>query len=534
MDEARKKTDKILEQMEKKVDEIYKEAYSGISEKWDKFMDSHYPKLDRAAKELEKAKKSGDRAAIKEAEDLYQRTAKNIVVNNRRFTSMANETAAKISHTNEVALSYVNDQMPEVYTLNYNAFGDQTIKGYSFALVNEEAVKNLAKSDKTLLPKKKIDIPKDMQWNKKLINSQMMQGILQGENITKMAKRLQNVTDMNRKSAIRNARTMTTCAENKGRQDSFTKATEDGVVMTREWIAAHDGRTRDWHVELDGVEVGVDEAWVNEYGEIMYPGDDGADPANVYNCRCAMRAHVKGFKWNQKQEFAGYDKTGILSDDSISELDSRVKSSVSNTIAKLNNEYPVIKKYLETSGTQYQRLYNDDKHGIMSTETEVRKGKLVTKKLVFNDGGKNEKIYSSLDNMKEYVMKEQGEWFMPCAKDKAADYLPTHEYGHIIQDYILNKNYNWKDIPKDKLQETYRERCLEVYKDLVKCGKKNGTIKDMDSAVEELSQYALKQVGKNHNTSDVFAESFANSKCGSPNSWGKTMEFYLKEKGVKE
>ena len=46
----------------------------------------------------------------------------------------------------------------------------------------------------------------------------------------------------------------------------------------------------------NGVEVGIDEAWENEYGPIMYPGDPNADPANVYNCRCSIRAHVKGFK----------------------------------------------------------------------------------------------------------------------------------------------------------------------------------------------------------------------------------------------
>lgn len=302
MDEARKKTDKKLQKMEKKVNNIYEEAYSDISEKWNKFMNSHYPKLDRAIQDLREAEKSGDAAAIKKAKDVYERTAKNIVVNNRRFNSMAEETAAKISHTNEIALAYVNDQLPGIYSLNYNAFGEEKIKGYSFSLVNESAVKELAKSDKTLLPKKKLDIPKDMQWNKKLINSQMMQGILQGENIPTMAKRLMNVTDMNRVSAIRNARTMTTAAENKGRQDSYKKATEDGVIMKRIWVATTDDRTRAWHSDLDGVAVDVDEPWENDYGEIMFPGDPTADPANVYNCRCSIRAHVLGFRWNKDLE----------------------------------------------------------------------------------------------------------------------------------------------------------------------------------------------------------------------------------------
>jgi hypothetical protein len=287
--------------MEKKVSEIYTEAYDDISKKWNDFMKSHYPKLKSANDKLQEALKSGNKDEIAEAKALYERTAKNITVNNRRFQSMSDDVAAKLSHTNEVALSYINNKMPAIYTKNYNAFGDEVIDGYSFSLVNEDAVRVLAISDKALLPSKKIDIPKDMQWNKKMINSQVMQGIIQGESIPKLANRLMNVTDMDRASAIRNARTMTTAAENKGRQDSFKQARSDGIVMKRRWVATNDERTRAWHTDLSGVEVDIDEPWQNDFGEIMFPGDPKADPCNVYNCRCAMRAVIKGFDWGQSK-----------------------------------------------------------------------------------------------------------------------------------------------------------------------------------------------------------------------------------------
>ena len=202
---------------------------------------------------------------------------------------------------NEVAVNYLNGNLANIYTVNYNAFGDEKISGYNFSLVNEEAVKELATTDKSLLPTKKIDPKKDIAWNEKQINSQMLQGILQGENIPKMADRLMTVVGMNKTSAIRNARTMTTAAENKGRQDSFKKAQNDGVIMEREWVATRDERTRAWHADLDHVAVAIDEPWVNEYGEIMFPGDPTADPANVYNCRCSIRARVQGFKWNEEE-----------------------------------------------------------------------------------------------------------------------------------------------------------------------------------------------------------------------------------------
>lgn len=288
--------------MEKKVTNIYSRAQKEISKKWNEYMESHKGKVDTVYNTLQEAIKSGDRSAIDAAKAEYERTVKNVTLNNNRYKAMVNETTAKLAHTNEVALDYVNGNMAKVYTLNYNDFANENITGYNFALVNEQAMKNLAKSDKSLLPKKKLDIPKDQRWNTKSINAEVLQGILQGENIPKIAKRLTHVTDMNRKSAIRNARTMITSAENKGKQDSFEKAEEDGIILVRRWVATHDERTRESHALLDGQEVGTKEPFTSIYGKIMYPGDPTADAADVYNCRCALRSVVKGFAWNTEED----------------------------------------------------------------------------------------------------------------------------------------------------------------------------------------------------------------------------------------
>ena len=294
--------------MEREITKIYQEANKDISKKWDAYMKSHKAKVDKAHADLLEAIKSGDKDDIAKAREEYERAVANVTVNNKRFQDMRDEICAKMTHVNEVAVDYVNGNMPKIYTVNYNQFGDTPIKGYSFALVNENAVKNLINTGDLSLYKH-VDPVKDMAWNEKYINSQVLQGILQGESIPKISARIfpeimdkGGLIERNKATAVRIARTMTTAAENKGRQDSFKKAEDDGVIMEREWIAAHDDHTRAWHLELHGVRVGVDEPWENEYGEIMYPGDPNADPANVYNCRCSIRAHVKGFKRNEDIE----------------------------------------------------------------------------------------------------------------------------------------------------------------------------------------------------------------------------------------
>lgn len=58
---------------------------------------------------------------------------------------------------------------------------------------------------------------------------------------------------------------------------------------TKMWVAVLDDHTRDWHAEADGQEVSVDEPYVVNDEELMYPGDDSLDASdeNLINCRCS-------------------------------------------------------------------------------------------------------------------------------------------------------------------------------------------------------------------------------------------------------
>ena len=288
-DTAHAKTDLKLEEMEKRLSAIYSRAEKEIQQTADEYF-SKFAKQDEAKRKLLEQGKI--------TEDEYTKWRKGKVMYGKRFTEMKEQCTKQLLNVNQTALAYVNGELPEVYAINYNAIAGSVdgVGGYSFTLVDADTVRNLAVTDTSLLPYKEIDPKKDIPWNMKKINAETLQGILQGESMDKIAKRMMNVQEMNKTQAIRSARTIVTGAENKGRQDSYARAEADGIVMKREWIATNDSRTRHWHAELDGVEVDVDEPWVNDFGEIMFPGDPSADPANTYNCRCSMRAKVIGFK----------------------------------------------------------------------------------------------------------------------------------------------------------------------------------------------------------------------------------------------
>src|SRR5699024_9696569 len=116
----------------------------------------------------------------------------------------------------------------------------------------------------------------------------------QGKSVGKIATDLQaRVTEMNRSSAVRAARTAITGAQNAGRMDSYKAAADRGIQVRKRWIATKDGRTRHAHQKLDGQTVDWDKPFNSELGKIRFPGDPRAKPALTYNCRCTLRTVEK-------------------------------------------------------------------------------------------------------------------------------------------------------------------------------------------------------------------------------------------------
>lgn len=164
---------------------------------------------------------------------------------------------------------------------------------YAFALVDRHTVERLQKDGDITLPYKDLDKIKDERWNTKLFTSRLLQGILNGDPIPNIAARLLDVVGYNESAAMRNARTMTTACENRGRQDSYEELADNGVVQKKVWIATPDDRTRASHLEIDGEEVDIDAEFSNK---LKYPADPDGAESEVYNCRCSMRDHIVGFR----------------------------------------------------------------------------------------------------------------------------------------------------------------------------------------------------------------------------------------------
>lgn len=507
MPSARQQTDKQLEDMEKRLKELYSQAEKELKDKWEVFAKTQESKLKEAYNVLQEAKKGENWKEINKAKAEYEHIVRNATLNNERYKALVNETTERLANVNETATNYINNNMSKIYTINYNDFANQNLKGYSFTLMNEQALKNIARSDKTFLPQKQLNRTKDKHWNEKQINSQLFQGILQGESINKIANRLMHVTDMNRSAAIRNARTMVTAAENKGKQDACEKAQSDGVIIVRRWVATGDERTRDWHAELDGVEVGVEEPWVNTLpdgteDELMYPGDPEADPSNTYNCRCTFVTEIQGFEWNEQQE----EEESTEEVESVEEMESEyseeenteeISEETGDYAEQMQNSMGEAYEYHRTENNLNEVPYGEGAETIFDvrftdmdnslkeatvSQFEELSSKYDTTIQQFRPMDKMEYManldnfattfhnyetdsstimynpvkFTDLDRLRE--LKEKG--YMPQIADELIDrYILTHEFAHTLIDMgtELNNKRNWVNANYDKVRSARKE-----------------------------------------------------------------------------
>lgn len=279
-DWAEQQTDKLLNELEEKIVREYRQALKEAQEKYNAF-------VQRFIKEDEQKLKDVQTGKITQQQYVDWQLRK--LSTDARGKAMVDMLAQDLALADQKALSIINGYMPEAYATNFNYatydIESNTHINTSFTLYNRDTVERLLRDDPNLLPRRKVDIPADKRWNRQHINSAITQGVLQGDSIPKIASRLQQVTDMDRRAAVRNARTMMTGAQNAGRMDAFGRAADLGIHIQKQWIATLDTRTRDSHAALDGEIKELDEKFTNG---LMEPGDPDGDPAEVYNCRCTV------------------------------------------------------------------------------------------------------------------------------------------------------------------------------------------------------------------------------------------------------
>ena len=264
-------------------------------------------------------------AAKKITKDQYDAWLKRTVFSGKAWDEKVSHCTEIMADANKSALKVIRGEQIGVFAENmsFQAYELEKNVGVNlgFGIYDSSTVNNLLKKQPELLPRRVLDGVKDRAWNKNKIANEITKSIIKGDGIGKVAESLAETLGMQNDSAMmRYARTAMTSAQNAGRMEMLHEADEKGVKARKKWIATLDNRTRDAHADLDGEVVEVDEYFKNSIGEIMFPGDPTADPANVYNCRCTLGYVVDGFNGRGERRAYTEDENGNRTSYTISNM----------------------------------------------------------------------------------------------------------------------------------------------------------------------------------------------------------------------
>lgn len=294
MDYGERQTYKITAELEKKINKAYAQAEKELQEK----LEAHLKRYEKKDKQWQKWVEDGTKT-----KEEYKQWRMGQMAIGKRWKDQRDALARDLIEIHNQTYTDIKKRMPEITAanINYATYQVEHDAGIdtSFTLYNKEAVQHLLKDNPDLLPPLKdakrahlnAQLYKDYMQT---MQSVMIQGIMQGESIPKLAKKIAERTgEKDRKAAIRNARTMATCAQNKGRYKAYERAQDKGVELEKMWLATMDNRTRHTHRWLHEETKPLEESFSNG---CEYPADPKGDPSEIYNCRCSMRAVVKGLE----------------------------------------------------------------------------------------------------------------------------------------------------------------------------------------------------------------------------------------------
>lgn len=575
-DYAHRMTDKQLAELEKRIASIYKQAADELS----KTITAYFKQFEkRDADMLEKVKNGTV------SEQQYKQWRLTQIGRGNRFIALRDKVAERYTNANEVAIAYINDATPGIYTLNrnYSAYTiEQVSSSADFTLFDERTVKRLAVEQPNLMPyypkDRALKRGIDLAYGKQQITANVTSGILQGKSIYRLADDLQkSICDMNRTSAVRTARTAVTGAQNAGRMDAYTEAEKMGIHVRKQWLATLDNRTRHAHAMLDGQTVDVDKPFKVDGYELMYPGDTSAPGYLVYNCRCTQIAEVDGEDTSSGgrraidpetgqwvlvgdmtyAEWAGWKKEqaivkekaelnlhsmqdckeallndigfNLVEDSFVRNVDERLAIDCTKQLHNLEQTFGAVKKstgsICSVSGGRATDAY------VGAKVTDPTNQNLSLCPIAFNS-------YKS--NVAETLSQIESGYIMPALKENASIYTVTHEYGHMVQNTVIKKAMEDYGLERLKASIDYSKKTQKAmfkqYNKIHADTEKRCCAEILDIAKEANVNFKLgdniSRYGRT-NYAEFFAEAFANSQLGAPNEIGKAMQVWLERNILK-
>lgn len=216
----------------------------------------------------------------------------------------------------------------------------------------------------------------------------------------------------------------------------------------------------------------------------------------------------------------------IYNTKSLNKLNKDLVETNTKRLSELLNKYPKIGKFIKDNGLSFG--------GKITDAIAVTSHSYDMKRLGIHLSNGYYNKYSTYQDTIINGLKTGH--FMPCSDKSINTYALNHEFGHLIENYLINE-YNINnpnefnlyekkllnattDYEARKLLRDYENNiCDKIAQDIYDIALKNNKEFKLN---DNLSKYGRKS------SKEFFAECFANMESGKPNELGKAMKEYLK------
>lgn len=225
------------------------------------------------------------------------------------------------------------------------------------------------------------------------------------------------------------------------------------------------------------------------------------------------------------KDTVGFDEV----EDSFNLVEHSLAIDATNQLMKLEKKFGVVHR---SSGSICSESLKNAEAYVSSTRTTPLNQSLSLCPKYFKN---------SSEHIRTLISQRDNNWSMPFADEYASVYDVTHEYGHMIQNMLIQDRQISKGWSADNAFQFYdrtkktpkamfrwysnvrKEVQDECFTEIVAIATENNA---EFSLVDNLSKYGRT------NKAEFFAEVFANSQLGDENELGKAMNEWLKRKGL--
>lgn len=261
----------------------------------------------KSEKEVTQAQLKAEKAVLKQLEEQYQQTLKdidekiadllarndsdmqNVIYQVQYQKQLKAQVQAALAQLQANEYKTISDYLAQSYQDGYvGAMYTMHNQGIPMiSPIDQNAVIRALQTDSKLSHDLYTELGIDITKLKKSITSEISRGIASGMLYDEIIRNLRNTT----KAPLGRAKTIVRTEAHRIQQasahDAYLYAKSRGADVVKQWDSTLDGDTRDNHRRLDGQIVELEESFKVGGKSARFPGDFG-DPAEDCNCRCRV------------------------------------------------------------------------------------------------------------------------------------------------------------------------------------------------------------------------------------------------------